>query len=327
MENLKTNYLGLELKSPVIFGSSGLSKKIENLKIAEKNGAGAIVLKSLFEEQINYESNKTISQSLVDFPLANDYILNYSKLNSLNEYADFIKRAKDAISIPIIASINCSGDMEWRDFAEMIENAGADALELNMNVLAFDADKSPADIEEEYYKIAEHVKSSTKLKIACKLGHNFTNLPYLIKQLSFRGINSFVLFNKFFEPVIDIKKEAIKSSALFTADTDIKQTIRMIAVAKGLLPNIEISGSTGVHSADGLIQQLLVGATTVQLCSVLYKKGVHEIGKIIEGLAKWMEEKEYKSIDDFRGKLSYCNIENPHLYERYQFIKYFTSVE
>ncbi|MDR2010701.1 MAG: dihydroorotate dehydrogenase-like protein [Bacteroidales bacterium] len=327
MENLRTNYLGLNLKSPVILGSSGLSKKIDNLKIAEKNGVGAIVLKSLFEEQINYESDKTISQNLIDFHSANDYILNYSKLNSLNEYADFIKRAKDAVSIPIIASINCSHNIEWGDFAERIENAGADALELNMNVLAFDADKSASDIEEEYYQIAEHVKNSTKLNIACKLGNNFTNLPYFIKQLSFRGINSFVLFNKFFEPVIDIKKEAIKSSALFSTDTDIKQSIRKIAVTKGLLPDIEISGSTGVHSADGLIQQILAGATTVQLCSVLYKKGVQEIGKIIEGLEKWMEEKSYSSIEDFRGKLSYCNIDNPQLYERYQFIKYFTSVE
>lgn len=327
MESIKTSYLGLELKSPIIFGSSGLTKKMDNLKIAEKNGAGAVVLKSLFEEQINYETNKTITDSLIDFPEANDYIKNYSRQNSIAEYLEFIKRAKQAVQIPIIASINCSNNIEWGDFAKEIEAAGADALELNMNIFPFNITQSSAEIEDEYFKIVEYVKNNTKLNISCKIGNNFTNIGYFIKQLNNRGINSFTMFNKFFEPIIDIKKEEIKSSSLFSTETDVKQSLRKIAIVKGLIPNIEISASTGVHNHEAVIQQILAGATTVQLCSVLYKKGVQEIGKIHDGLVKWMEEKSYKNLDNFRGKLSYSNISNPEAYERFQFIKYFTSIE
>ena len=327
MESLRTNYLGLDLKSPLILSSSGLSKKIENLKIAEENGIGAIVLKSLFEEQITYESNKAISQNLMDFSEANDYIKNYSRHNSLNEYLEYIKSAKKTVKIPIIASINCSTPLEWGDFAKEIEKSGADALELNMNILSFDPDQSATEIEDVYYKIVEEVKNTVNIPVACKIGKNFTSIPYFIQQLNFRGINSFVLFNKFFEPVIDIKKEEIKSSSIFSDEHDIKQSLRWIAVISGVLPDIEISASTGIHTADGVIQEILAGAATTQLCSVLYKKGVQEIGNIYNGLLKWMEEKSYKSLDDFRGKLSYANIKDPKIYERFQFIKHFTSVE
>jgi len=157
MENTQTNYLGLKLKSPIIVSSSGLSKKTENLKIAEANGAGAIVLKSLFEEQISYESNKAIVSS-IDYPEAVDYIKNYSRHNSLNEYLELIKAAKKAVSIPIIASINCDTNAEWSDFAKEIEKAGADGLELNINIVPFNPDQTSADIEEKYYKIVEDIR-------------------------------------------------------------------------------------------------------------------------------------------------------------------------
>jgi dihydroorotate dehydrogenase (fumarate) len=327
MKNIKTKYLGLELQSPLIISSSGLSKKIENLKIAEENGVGAIVLKSLFEEQISFESNKAISQNLIDFPEANDYIRNYSKHNSLSEYCAYIKQAKKTVGIPIIASINCSNVIEWGEFAKEIEKSGADAIELNMNVFSFDPDLPPNDIEKTYYDIIEEVKNFTTLPVACKIGRNFTSIPYIIKQMNLRGINSFVLFNKFFEPIIDTQKEEIRSSSIFSNEHDIKHSLRWIAVVNGVLPDVEISASTGVHSADGVIQELLAGATTVQLCSVLYKKGMYEIGNIRNDLIKWMNEKSYNSLADFKGKLSYSNIKEPKAYERFQFIKHFTSVE
>ncbi len=326
MENLKTNYLGLELKSPVIVSSSGLSKKIENLKIAEEKGAGAIVLKSLFEEQITFESNKAIVDS-IDYPEAVDYIKNYSRHNSLSEYLDLIKLAKSTVKIPIIASINCTTDMEWGGFAKEIEKAGADALELNMNIFPFDPDQAPSEIEEKYYNIVEHVKANTNLPIAIKIGKNFTSLPHFIKQMTFRGINTFVLFNRFFEPVIDIEKQEMTTSSVLSYENDVKQSLRWVAIIKGLLPDVEISASTGIHSANGAIQQILAGANTVQLCSVLYRKGVKEVGHINEEISKWMKENSYKSIDDFRAKLSYANIKDPHVYERFQFIKHFTAIE
>jgi dihydroorotate dehydrogenase (fumarate) len=326
MKNLKTNYLGLELKSPIIMSSSGLSKKPENLKIAEEKGVGAIVLKSLFEEQINYESNKAIVES-IDYPEAVDYIKNYSRHNSLNEYLELIKLAKKTVSIPIIASINCTTDMEWGGFAKEIEKAGADALELNMNIFPFNPDKSSAQIEEKYFNIVEQVKKHTTLKIAIKIGRNFTNLPYFVKQMTFRGINTFVLFNRFYEPIIDINKKEMTSSSVLSYENDVKQSLRWVAIIKGLLPDVEISASTGIHSADGAIQQILAGASTVQLCSVLYKKGVKEIGNVNAEISKWMDDNSYKSIDEFRAKLSYANIKDPQVYERFQFIKHFTAIE
>lgn len=326
MEKLKASYLGLELKSPVIVSSSGLSKKMSNLKAAEENGAGAIVLKSIFEEQIIHESNIAIDQS-IDYPEAADYIKNYSKHNSINEYIQFIKVAKSVVSIPIIASINCTSDVEWAYFAEKIEAAGADALELNMNVFPFDPELTAADIEQKYYDIFEQVKANTKLNIAVKLSKNFTNLPHFVKQLNFRGAKTFVLFNRFFEPVIDIDKQEITSSSVLSHENDLKNSLRWVAIPKGMMPEIEISASTGVHNAKGVISQILAGADTVQLCSVLYKKGVKEIKPITDELLSWMDKNSYKSVNEFKAKLSYKNIADPKMYERFQFIKYFASIE
>jgi len=326
MKNLKTTYLGLELKSPVIVSSSGLSKKMSNLKAAEENGAGAIVLKSIFEEQITYESNVAIDQSK-DYPEAADYIKNYSKHNSISEYIQFIKDAKNAVNIPVIASINCTSDIEWANFTEKIEAAGADALELNMNVFPFDPDKTSAEIEEKYYHIFEQVKANTKLNIAIKLSKNFTNLPYFIKQLRFRGAKTFVLFNRFFEPAIDIDKQEITAASVLSHENDLKNSLRWVAILKGLMPDIEISASTGIHNAKGVISQILAGADTVQLCSVLYKKGVKEIKPIIEELEMWMDKNSYDSLEDFRAKLSYENVGDLKMYERFQFIKHFANIE
>lgn len=326
MEKLRTNYLGLELKSPVILGSSGLSKKIDNLIVAEQSGIGAIVLESVFEEQISYEANKTFLQSL-DYPEAQDYISNYLKHDVLDNYIKLIKTAKSNVKIPVIASINCVSDDKWEDFVKKIEDAGADALELNINVPNFDADTPAAKIEEQYYKIVEHVSSKTKLRFAVKISRNFTNIAYVVKNLHFRGVNSFVLFNRFFEPVIDINTMEMKASSALSYENDLKHTLRWVAIVSGQVPNIEISASTGIHNADGVIQQILAGAKTVQLCSVLYKKGVKEAGVIVKGIEEWMDKNKFSNIDQFRGKLSYKNIEDPKIYERFQFIKHISNIE
>lgn len=326
MEKLKTNYLGLELKSPVIVSSSGLTKKMSNLKTAEESGAGAIVLKSIFEEQIVFESNQAIEQSK-DYPEAADYINNYSKHNSIDEYISLIKEAKSTVNIPVIASINCTSEAEWPYFAKKIEEAGADAIELNMNVFPFNPDMTSEDIENRYFKIFEQVKANTKLNIACKLSKNFTSLPHFIKGLTFRGAKSFVLFNRFFEPIIDIDKQEITTSSVLSHENDLKNSLRWVAILKGMFPDIEISASTGIHNSNGAIQQILAGADTVQLCSVLYRKGVKEVKPIVNEIANWMDKKSYKEINEFKGKLSYGNIDNPMMYERFQFIKHFANIE
>ncbi len=326
MKNLKTSYLGLELNSPLIVGSSGISKKATNLKKAEESGAGAIVLKSIFEEQIEFETNQTIKQS-IDYPEAFDYIRNYSKHNSINQYIELIQLAKKTVAIPIIASINCTTNHEWCDLASKIEAAGADALELNLNIPQFNPDESSAEVDEKYFKIIENIKANTKLNIACKISNYHTNLPYFVKQLNNRGINSFVLFNRFFEPLIDINKQEITSAPIFSTASELKNSLRWVAIIKGLIPNIEISASTGIHSANEVIQQLLAGADTVQICSALYKKGVDELGTIKLELENWMEQNSYENIPDFRGKLSYDKVSDPKVFERFQFIKHFAHIE
>lgn len=326
MKNLKTDYMGLELNSPLILSSSGLSKKIDNLKNVESFGAGAVVLKSLFEEQINYMSDAALINS-IDYPDAVDYIKNYSRHHSLNEYLDLIKTSVKAVKIPVIASINCISDTEWEGFANEIEKAGAHGLELNMNVFHFDYDLSSAQIEQKYFDIIEKVQASTKLPIAIKMGKTFTNLPNFIKQIKFRGIKNFVLFNRFYEPIINIDKMEMTNSSALSYENDTKQSLRSIAIVKGMMPDLELSASTGIHSADGAIQLLLAGATTLQLCSVLYKKGLKEFKTINEDISKWMDEKSFNSIDEFRAKLSYANIKDPKIYERFQFIKQVSSIE
>ncbi len=326
MEKLTTSYLGLNLNSPLILSSSGLTKKMSNLQIAEESGAGAIVLKSIFEEQITHETNVAMEQS-IEYPEAADYIRNYSKHNSINDYINFIKEAKSSVKIPIIASINCTTDAEWPEFTKKIEDAGADALELNMNVSPFDANISSQDIENKYFNIFEQVRNNTDLNIACKISKNFTALPHFIKQLNMRGAKTFVLFNRFFEPMINIHKEEIASSSILSDEKELKASLRWVAIIKGLMPDVEISASTGVHNANGVIQQILAGADTVQLCSVFYRKGVKELKNIKDELVNWMDKKSYNSIDDFKAKLSYKNIDNPNMYERFQFIKHFANIE
>jgi dihydroorotate dehydrogenase (fumarate) len=326
MKKLATHYLGLELETPFIIASSGISKNLNNLKTAESLGAGAVVIKSLFEEQISFEANKTLNES-PDYPEAADYIRNYSRHHSLNEYLDHIKLLKKELKIPVIASINCTGNDDWTDFASKIEKAGADALELNMNVFAFDTETSSSQIEENYFNIIDSVKNAAKINIAAKLSQNFTSLPYFVKQLNNRGVNSFVMFNKYFAPIINTDKFEMTGSAMFSESKDIKTSLRMIAVVSGLIKDIDISGSTGVYDYDGAAQLILAGASSVQLCSVLYRNGVKEIGVIKREFEQWMDKNGFNTIEEFKARLSYKNIDNPKVYERFQFMKHVSSIE
>lgn len=326
MANISVDYLGQELKSPLIVSSSGLTKNIDQIVNAANFGAGAIVLKSLFEEQILFEAHKTIGQGH-DYPEAIDYIKNYSRHNSVSEYLDLIKSARSEVDIPIIASINCVSDDEWVDFAREIEKAGAHALELNMHIVPSCANTKPTEIEETYFKIIEHIKPKLNIPIALKIGYNFTSLPWFINQLKFRGINTFVLFNRFYEPDINIDTLHIVSSSVFSRDTDIKHSLRWVGLISGLVEDIDISASTGIHDAAGVVKQILAGAKTVQLCSTLYQNGMKTIETINTELKEWMTEHKFNDLKEFRGKMSYNNIENPQVYERAQFMKYFSSLE
>lgn len=326
MINLKTSYLGLSLKNPIIVSSSGLTNSIEKLKNIEENGAGAVVLKSLFEEQINYEAGHLISKS-DDYPEAEDYIRNYVKSNSVEAYLKLIEDAKRNLSIPVFASINCVSATDWTSFAKQIEEAGADALELNIYILPTDKNESSSDMEQTYYDIVEKVKKKINIPLVVKLGYNFTNLINVINRLSTMGVAAVVLFNRFYEPDIDIDNFHLISSEIFSSSSDLRLSLRWVAIVADKIKNLEISASTGIHDGKATIKQLLAGAQTVQVCSTLYINGNKQIKNILNEIEIWMEKFDYNQIEDFRSKMSYNNIKNPAAYQRAQFMKYFSSVD
>lgn len=326
MATLETSYLGLKLRNPIIISSSGLSNSIEKIIELEKQGAGAIVLKSLFEEQISYEASMYLASG-DSYPEAEDYIRNYAKANSVAAYLELIKKAKQQVTIPIIASISCVSSNDWIQFTKGIEEAGADAIELNIHILPTDANLSSLQTEEKYLKIVEEVKKSTKLPVAVKIGPNFTNLPAFVNQLYFRKVQAVVLFNRFYQPDIHLDDLSFTSASVFSNPADLRNTLRWVGIIGAQSNLIELSASTGVHDGAAALKLLLAGAKTVQICSILYKNGLSEIGNILNEMTRWMDEKGFKTIADFNGKLNYKNIGNPAVYERSQFMKYFSSHE
>ena len=325
MTKITTSYMGLELKSPVVVSSSGLTKSVDNLVKMEESGAGAVVLKSLFEEQINVEAGRIIGQSK-DYPEAEDYIRGYSKMNSVGEYLTLIKDAKSKLSIPVIASINCMSSKDWTSFAKQIEEAGADALELNINLIPEDGDINCSKVTEEYYTIVEKVLAEISIPLSVKIGPHFTNILRLVKQLKFRGVKSVTLFNRFYEPDINIDKMEMVAASVFSKDTDIRHSIRWVGMVSSSVKDIDIAASTGIHDGAGVIKQLLAGAQVAQVCSVLYKEGINQIETLNSELQAWMKEHNFESIEDFRGKMNWDNIPDPQMYMRSQFMKYFSSV-
>ncbi|MEA3445602.1 MAG: dihydroorotate dehydrogenase-like protein [Bacteroidota bacterium] len=326
MINLETNYVGLKLKNPVIVSSSGLSNSVENIKQIEKAGAGAVVLKSIFEEQINHEAGQMIHESQ-DYPEAEDYIRSYAKSNSLGEYIKFIESVKKECDIPVIASINCVSASDWISFAKQIEDAGCNALELNIHIVPVDKNKTSEEIEQIYFSIVEEVKKTIKIPLIVKIGYHFTNILSVINGLYHRKVDAIVLFNRFYQLDIDIKKMDFTSSQILSSPGDIRNSLRWVGIVHDKESKMQISASTGIHDGEAAIKFLLAGAQTVQVCSVLYKNGIDYLSTVIGEISAWMKEKQYNSIDEFRGKMSYKKIENPAVYERVQFMKHFSNYE
>ena len=322
MIDLKTQYAGLTLRNPIIVGSSGLTNNAERNKEFEKAGAGAIVLKSLFEEQIEAQSDALMQDQ--DYPEAMDYIRGYVKANQINDYLNLIRESKQLCTIPIIASVNCYKADAWTDFARQIEEAGADALELNVFFMETDLQRV-TDVEQLYARIIRDVKKSVSIPVIIKLGKNFSNIPALVHTLKVNGADAVTLFNRFYQPDIDINSLQIVSGNVFSSHSDLSETLRWTAIVSGKVPGIDISCSTGVHDWEDVIKCLLAGASTVQMCSALYTHGGEIIAQILTCIEEWMHQVHYESVSQFRGKLSYANIPNPSLYERSQFMKYFAN--
>lgn len=323
--SLSTTYLGLRLQSPLIVSSSGLTNSVDKIKKFEELGAGAVVLKSLFEEQINFEAGTLVEDGLS--PEAHDYITRYSKADALENYLKLIEGAKKSTGIPVIASINCMTVNEWVSFAKDIEAAGADALELNVFFIAAALGQSSEKYEEQYGELITRVKQVTKLPVSVKIGYHFTNLVNLVNSLYIRGAQGVVLFNRFYEPDIDIEKMEVTSSGVFSTPSDIRHSLRWVGIISDKVSKINIAASTGVHDGKAAIKQLLAGATAVQVCSVLYEKGSDHLRIMNNEIESWMRKKGFDQVEQFRGRLNYKNISNPSIYERSQFMKYFSAYQ
>ncbi len=325
---MKTNHLhvqfaGLSLKSPIIAGSSGITSSLENLKELEANGAGAVILKSVFEEQIRLETQRTLEAGELVSSEEEEYIHTYMRAHELNKTIALVKEAKDALNIPVIASISCIRDGEWVDFARKLEAAGADALELNAFVLPLDDFTESAEIERIYFDVVKHIRQEVQIPLIVKIGRFFTNLPSFVDKLKAYGANAVTLFNRFYEPDIDIEQMTLKAAPVFSLPTDLRTSLRWTGILAGKHPDLQISASTGVYSGEAAIKMILAGATTVQVCSVLYESGLSVIREMNRFLSLWMQDKGFTSVGQFRGKLSYADMASAARYERVQFLKYF----
>ncbi len=317
---MKTKYMGLDLRNPVIVSSSGLTGNPEAISKCEKNGAGAVVLKSLFEEQISAEIESRLEKDSMYFwyPEAREYVKSFSGKYSLEKYLDQLKKAKSSVKIPLIASINCVTHTKWIEFAKEIEQAGADALELNINISPSDQDE-PGSIEERYIQIVKEVKKSTGLPVAVKIGFYFTNLLTMVKSLAGEKADSVVMFNRFFRPDIDINEVRPVTGNYYSSPGEITLALRWIALLSGKA-DCDLVAATGIHDAEGTIKCIMAGATAVQLCTILYRNGLKQIGVILKDMESWMKKKNYGSIADFSGLLANKKEYTPEL-ERIQFMK------
>jgi dihydroorotate dehydrogenase (fumarate) len=326
MTNLETKYMGLKLKNPIIVASSGLTNSVEKLKELENAGAGAVVLKSIFEEQINNEVSHLINRDPQNlYPEAEDYIWNYTRNNSITRHLNLLAEAKKEIEIPVIASINCMSASEWTVFAKDFENAGADALELNLFFVPTSRLKTSEEIEQLYLRIVSEVKKQVNIPVSVKIGYYFTNLIGMADKLMGNGASALVLFNRFYEPDINVDKLELTSSEVFSSPSDIRRSLRWIGLISSQLTKVEISAATGIHDGEAVIKQLLAGAQTVQVCSSVYINGSQVIAGMLSDLNSFMKRQNFKKIEDFRGRLSYKNIPDPMMYERAQFMKYFSG--
>ncbi|QQS51530.1 MAG: dihydroorotate dehydrogenase-like protein [Bacteroidota bacterium] len=323
MSNLSVNYLGYTLKSPVIVGSSGLTDSPEKIVKLAENGAGAVVLKSLFQEQIQFEANSMLEEG--QYPEAGDYLMHYIRNNNLESYLKLIQDSKKQVGIPVIASINCVSAGEWLSFAKQVEEAGADALELNVYLLPSKVNSDSAYYEKQYLEIITAVVSSTKIPVAVKLAPHFTNLPAFIDQIYKRGARSVVLFNRFYAPDINIDTIDFTPADIISAPQEMRTTLRWVGILSSLVENIDICASTGIHGSAAVIKQLLAGASAVQVCSAIYKNGPEYIQTLNKEIEQWMHKNTFDSIKQFKGRLNYKRIKDPSVFERSQFMKYYSD--
>lgn len=322
MKTLETTYAGLNLKNPIIVSSSSLTDSAEKNKMLCEAGAGAIVLKSLFEEQILLEVEDM--EDFDPFVVGGNDLSEYFRQQKLEEYFELIRATKKVVDIPVIASINAYGMGNWTEFARKIEKAGADALEINILALQTSLDYQYGEFERKHINILKLIKKEVKIPVIMKLGDNFTNPVALIHQLRAHGADGVVLFNRFYPTDINIDKVEQCSGKAFTTEADLSKPLRWTGIASAAISNYSFAVSGGVHNAAGVVKSILAGASAVEVCSAIYLKGNGIIKEMTDGLKEWMDTHTMDNISMFKGMLNmqYRN-EGINTFERTQFLKYY----
>jgi dihydroorotate dehydrogenase (fumarate) len=330
MADLKTSYLGLSLKNPVIASASPISKKLDGIRKLEDAGASAVVMYSLFEEQIVHESlaldhflnrgTDTYAESLTYFPDLQHYNL------GPDEYLDLIRKAKAAVNIPVIGSLNGVSTGGWIDYAKRIEQAGADAIELNMYYLATDINMTSQELEQNYIDLVKEVRSQVKIPLAIKLSPFFTALPNLANRLVQAGANGLVLFNRFIQPDLDIETLEVVPNLVLSNSNELRLPLRWIAILYGRIP-ADLALTSGVHTAQDVLKSVMAGASGTMLASALLTHGTKRITEILNDILMWMENFEYSSIEQMKGSMSQRSVAEPAAFERANYMKALVSLD
>ena len=327
MGNLNTKYMGLDLQSPLIAASSGLTDNLDNIKRFQDFGVGAVVLKSLFEEEIRIEKEARLSQMSSGGFIYPETLEFYdyhddAENESSHKYLELIQKVKKDLSIPVIPSINCVTSEQWTYFPKQLQEAGADAIELNIFIMPSDLNRSWAENEKTYFEIISEVKKQVTIPVALKISYYFSDLAIMIKRFSESGIDALVMFNRFYSPDIDIDTLEITNGSVLSSQSDFVNSLRWIAILHNHV-RCDLAASTGVYDGRTMIKMLLAGATVVQAASTFYKNGVDYAAVMLNELKDWMNSKKFKTIDDFRGMMSNKETGNPAAFQRVQFMKYF----
>ena len=329
MPEIITSYMGLKLKNPIIASSSGLTDTLDKLIELEKAGVGAVVIKSIFEEEIVMHTQRSIekmSASGFIYPETMEYFeYDYEEIEDpVQNYLKLVSDAKKKLTIPVIASINCVSENGWDEFAHLAEKAGADAIELNIFLLPSDPTRSAETTEKIYFDAVKRVLGKVKIPVSIKLGPYSSNLAALLEKLSKTGIAGLVLFNRSYNTDFDIDTLEFTNASVLTSPSDMYHSLRWVALMSGKT-GCSLAASTGVHDGAGLIKMLLAGADAVQVASTIYRNGNGQVAKMIGDLTTWMNAQGYKTIKEFSGKMSYTKTYNPAAFERIQFMQQYRN--
>ncbi len=324
MLDLTTNYLGLNLRTPLVVSASPLSQEIADIRRLEDAGASAVVLYSLFEEQLRQESLELdfyLSEGTDSHPESLNYFPEPSEFRlGPDEYLDHIRKAKAAVKIPIIASLNGSSVGGWIQYATQIEDAGADALECNIYWIVTDPDTTAAEVEQHYIDIVQAVKSAVRIPVAIKVSPFFSNFANMAKRFDAAGANGLVLFNRFYQPDIDLETLELDPRVLLSTPQAMRLPLTWIGILHGRV-KADLAATGGIHGAEDVIKLLLVGANVTMLCSTLLRNGINQLRSIEQGVRQWMDEHEYDSVQQMQGSMSQKNCADPSAFERAQYMR------